>query len=40
MQKRSWNEKSNHNHDPEHLVHVPVVDNIHCVKDWHGEVEE
>lgn len=39
MQKRSWNEKSNHNHDPEHLVHVPVVDHICVGADWNGEVE-
>ena len=41
MQKRSWeSEKNNHNHDPEHLVHVPVVDHICVGADWNGEVEK
>ncbi len=39
MQKRSWNEKSNQNHDPEHLVPVPVVDHVCSNKDRDGEVE-
>ncbi len=40
MQKRSWeSEKNNHNHDSEHLVHVPVVDHVCSNKDRDGEVE-
>lgn len=41
MQKRSWeSEKNNHNHDPEHLVHVPFVDHVCVGADWNGEVED
>ena len=40
MQKRSSNEKSNQNHDPEYLVSVPVMDSIRGAQDRNGEVED
>ncbi|MBQ1572194.1 MAG: hypothetical protein IIZ78_13790 [Clostridiales bacterium] len=40
MQKRSWeSEKNNRDHDPEHLVHISVVDHVCVGADWNGEVE-
>lgn len=40
MQKRSWNEKSDHNHDPEHLVPVSFVDCVCIDKNRDGEVKD
>lgn len=41
MQKRSLeDEKNNRDHDPEHLVHVPVVDHVCSTKNWNGEVKD
>ena len=41
MQKRSLEgEKNNQNHDPEHLVHVSVVDHVCSNKDRDDEVKD